>query len=357
MVVEKNLLSQETIVASSTATYEIIIKNKGGPAYYTALNDVIYDPNGKAIHAQKWELETIYADEEIYITYEVFFNASSTPGTYKNVAIINGIENHKSLTKAYGKQFATEGVTANVEVIANDIEQVSAVYDQIMAEQETPEQCKQYITEYLKYGEENSLAEVARLQLFLNKFEDAGLAVSGTFDLATFKAVHNFQRKYATDILGPWGIGVTTGYVYYTTQQKINQMQCNYQVDFPLTPAQLAEMQEFKAKLEDYDANRESDIDFSEVGFDDTEADDENFAADDDPTGGTALLPDDDVKISDGIRAAAPKVKPEATVTTPDPDPEPVKTSMADKLRKSLSNVMKWMSYQYEKAKEVSLNQ
>jgi hypothetical protein len=48
--------------------------------------------------------------------------------------------------------------------------------------------------------------------------------------------VHALQTKYAADILAPWGIKESTGYVYLTTRKKVNEIYCAGQgMTFPLT--------------------------------------------------------------------------------------------------------------------------
>lgn len=103
-------------------------------------------------------------------------------------------------------------------------------------------ECPMYLTGYIKYGATNDSGEVAKLQTFLNAYEGNTLAVTGTYNQATLAAVNAFQRKYAADVLEPWGLKGTTGYVYYTTQKEVNTIYCKFQKDFPLSAAQLQEI-------------------------------------------------------------------------------------------------------------------
>jgi hypothetical protein len=91
---------------------------------------------------------------------------------------------------------------------------------------ETPLTCTPYMTDYLHIGRTNSPEQVRKLQTFLNKHMGAGLTVSGTFDNATFAAVGVFQKKYPTEVLVPWKISYSTGYVYITTLKQINALEC-----------------------------------------------------------------------------------------------------------------------------------
>jgi uncharacterized repeat protein (TIGR01451 family) len=109
------------------------------------------------------------------------------------------------------------------------------------------QECPMYLTGYIKYGANNDAGEVAKLQVFLNMYEGNALAVSGTYDRATLAAVNAFQRKYASDVLEPWGLKGVTGYVYYTTRKEINTIFCKFQRDFPLSAAQLDEISYVRA--------------------------------------------------------------------------------------------------------------
>jgi len=118
-----------------------------------------------------------------------------------------------------------------------------------------PQQCE-YLYGFSRLGgvaPENDPVEVRKVQHFLNIFEGANLAVDGVFDANTDAAVRAFQLKYRDDILDPWGHTASTGYVYITTRQKINEIYCNR--DFPLTVAQQNEITAFKAFLEEIIAN------------------------------------------------------------------------------------------------------
>jgi hypothetical protein len=94
--------------------------------------------------------------------------------------------------------------------------------------------CSPFLTTYMKRGQANDLFEVMKLQAFLNTFEGENLVVSGTFDLATERAVNRFQMKYADEVLNLWGYADNqpTGYVYITTQTKINEIYCHREIPF-----------------------------------------------------------------------------------------------------------------------------
>src|SRR3989344_256596 len=90
-----------------------------------------------------------------------------------------------------------------------------------------------YVTEYLKKDGQNDPKEVKNLQAFLRGVEkDESVHVTGIFDDATYEAVRRFQAKYAEDILEPWGVTESTGYVYITTKRKINEIFCSTNIAF-----------------------------------------------------------------------------------------------------------------------------
>jgi len=101
-----------------------------------------------------------------------------------------------------------------------------------------PAGCELYISGYLKKGSSN-VAQVKKLQTFLNTFMNAGLPVTGVFGALTFEAVKAFQVKHFDEVLAPWvkfGLEsdhTATGYVYKTTQRMINLVQCNHSIIIP----------------------------------------------------------------------------------------------------------------------------
>lgn len=104
--------------------------------------------------------------------------------------------------------------------------------------------CTILLNDYLRLGKKNSSAEVSKLQQFLNDHMQSGLPVTGFFGPATDKAVRAFQLGYKSDVLAPWvPLGfmptdsTTTGYVYKTTQWKINMIHCpDLNLPFPQLP-------------------------------------------------------------------------------------------------------------------------
>lgn len=102
------------------------------------------------------------------------------------------------------------------------------------------ESCDQYLWDFIREGRNNNSEQVKRLQYVLIQFEGANIPMSGVYDAATLAAVHAFQTKYAAQILTPWGIGESTGFVYLTTRKQINEIYCKGTNQFPLTPAEQA---------------------------------------------------------------------------------------------------------------------
>lgn len=98
-----------------------------------------------------------------------------------------------------------------------------------------------YLDKYLRMGKKNDPEQVKKLQLFLNKWENAGLPVTGFFGPLTYAAVMAFQQHYFEEVLKPWGVAAPTGIVYQTTQRWINLMECP---DLNLTIPPLEEWKE-----------------------------------------------------------------------------------------------------------------
>ena len=112
------------------------------------------------------------------------------------------------------------------------------------------ESCDQYLTAFIRFGlpaatstaqagRANDPEQVKRLQYVLREFEGvSSVEINGIYDGATLAAVHIFQAKYASEILTPWGIRKSTGYVYLTTRKKVNEIYCRGTNQFPLTAAE-----------------------------------------------------------------------------------------------------------------------
>lgn len=94
-------------------------------------------------------------------------------------------------------------------------------------EEEIPTTCSEYLLEYIRLGWNNNPLEVVKLQVFLNYFEGFNLPITGVYTLADFNAVSIFQARYGRDILGPWGISDSTGFVFITTRMAINNIVCH----------------------------------------------------------------------------------------------------------------------------------
>jgi hypothetical protein len=232
-------VSRKKITASSTVTYEITIKNTGGPVYNSMLIDSISDKNGKEIHEQRWALDTIRKNETIIVSYDAFFNASTTPGIYTNEAFISGVDRNPDYKHNLGNPVESPVAHADIEVISNE-------------EDAEPEVCKPLLHTYIRYGAKNDSKEVGELQFFLRTLEGySDLKETKVYDKDTFEAVKGFQRKYADDILNPWGMDMASGYVYYTTQKKINEIWCK-DLDFSLTEEQKKEIEHFKNRRRNF---------------------------------------------------------------------------------------------------------
>lgn len=102
--------------------------------------------------------------------------------------------------------------------------------------------CDTYLTTFIKFGAQNDAEQVKRLQHVLKNFEGATVEENGVYDQATLAAVHAFQTKYWTEILAPWDIKASTGYVYLTTRKKVNEIYCgNSMIPFTAEENQIIE--------------------------------------------------------------------------------------------------------------------
>jgi hypothetical protein len=109
------------------------------------------------------------------------------------------------------------------------------------AEEEEVIACDMYLTAFIRYGADNDEEQVKRLQRVLRDNEGAPVEENGTYDLPTLEAVRALQTKYASEILDPWGVEESTGYVYLTTRKKVNEIYCSTR-EFPLSEAEKEEI-------------------------------------------------------------------------------------------------------------------
>lgn len=93
--------------------------------------------------------------------------------------------------------------------------------------------CTQHITSYIRFGADNNPDDVRKLEQFLNEKQGEQLMVDGEYGAEDVAAVKRFQQKYASEVLGIWGITEPTGYVYRTTLLKINSFYCSAAVSCP----------------------------------------------------------------------------------------------------------------------------
>jgi hypothetical protein len=201
--------------------------------YDAVLKDILQNPSGTVINQQSWNLDTIHNEETVTVSYGIQFSSSSTLGIYTNSAGVSGRD--VSNSSVFGHSVLSDVATHDVTVQDPDAPKPAVLG--------ASTECRPYITQYLRFGGNNDSEQVSRLQTFLRDVEGfANVQVTGQFDSATDVALRAFQANYSSDILSPWGANDPTGYVYYTTEKKINEIQCGFERAFPLTSAQLQEI-------------------------------------------------------------------------------------------------------------------
>lgn len=115
LAITKTNDASSTMTASSTVTYEITVKNTGpGPAYDTDLIDTLKDENGNVIDHGEWYIGVINPGEEIKVTYDIFYSADTTTGTYTNSAQIVGLGGYHEFI--YGYVVKSNIATSDVQI-------------------------------------------------------------------------------------------------------------------------------------------------------------------------------------------------------------------------------------------------
>jgi uncharacterized repeat protein (TIGR01451 family) len=102
-----------TTTASSTVNYKIVVDNNGGQASGAVLQNVLTDENGNIISKQHWNLDTVKANEEITITYGVFYKGNTLPGVYTSTDYVQ----YDGTTTESGAQLISPKVTSSVSVL------------------------------------------------------------------------------------------------------------------------------------------------------------------------------------------------------------------------------------------------
>ncbi len=223
--------------AGDTINYSVKVTSHGGPVFDALLVDTLKDETGNILSEQTWPLETIKSGETINITYSINLPANIKNGIYTNSAQLVGLHGSKSSKekKPYESAIAEHKLSVGL-----------ATESQMLNYNNTIPTCSPYLTAYLRQGYDNNPSEVIKLQKFLKEHVSSEVLVTGIFDNTTRVAVENFQQQYKEDILTPWNMTISSGYVYYTTKKKINEIMCEGKTNFPLTEEQETEIEYFK---------------------------------------------------------------------------------------------------------------
>lgn len=169
--------------------------------------------------------------DQSVVSNELSFNTLPTP--VDNLAVSNEMSfitvavPTDTLSVSAEQSFTTEsgGTPPPVEPPHHHGGGSSSSGGKVLAEQTY--RCGVFLKKFIKYGEANDRLEVIKLQVFLRVFEGfKNLKVTGIYDRPTYQAVKVFQKRYSRDVLGPWGISDSTGYVYITTRLAINNIYC-----------------------------------------------------------------------------------------------------------------------------------
>lgn len=206
-------------IASTTPAkinYKVVITNakNAGPLYQARLDDTLYNPDGSVKYTRAWDLHTLAPGDQINLTYTVEFSASTTPGTYRNVASVTGLR--LGATEALGGK-AIDPVEGSRSVTFSSSGGIVLGADSDL--------CSLVPSAYLTRGSSNT-GEVIKLQKFLNAAVSANLPPLGIFGPLTETAVKTFQNKYKGEVLTPLGLSYATGSVYGSTLRKMQEVGC-----------------------------------------------------------------------------------------------------------------------------------
>jgi hypothetical protein len=116
--VEKTSSVTTSVPASTSVEYTVTIFNAGsGPAYESVLVDMLVDQNGQIIYSEEVPLDDILANEEITMSYELFFDARTEPGLYTNTAYVVARGGHRS--DEHGYAVRSPAASHTIEIITS----------------------------------------------------------------------------------------------------------------------------------------------------------------------------------------------------------------------------------------------
>lgn len=216
--------------------YTVTFYNRGGQLYDAMLVDQLTDEAGKVMLEQSWPLGEIKNWETVTVQYAVVFDENFAPGTYTNSAQLIGFTG--SVRPRDQRPYESSIVT---EVVRHNLPDPLVLGASTLS-------CPEYITEYLRSDQDNPVAEVVKLQNFLNVHLGTNLLLNGYYGPDTEAAVREFQQLYRSEILDPWGITNDTGIVLYTTRRKINELYCGGTREFTLQPQEHEVIQYFRSR-------------------------------------------------------------------------------------------------------------
>lgn len=121
-------------------------------------------------------------------------------------------------------------------VISNFLVKFSKAQIDKSSELTSNDWCYDFLTD-LKYGQKGE--EIKALQVVLKREGLFRKIINGYFNYSTFEAVKLFQEKYQKEILAPWGLKKSTGFVGLATRTKLNELYgCTKIYIFSLFPQQ-----------------------------------------------------------------------------------------------------------------------
>jgi uncharacterized repeat protein (TIGR01451 family) len=228
--------SRDLAQPGDTVDYTVTFFNRGGQLFDAMLVDTLENEGGDIVQQQSWPLGEIKNWETITINYSIGFDATMATGTYRNYAQLVGF--HQSNKEHYQTPYESPVAKHELHLGTKPAGQVLGIQD-----------CAPYLTTYMRFDTDNDPEEVRKLQQFLNDELGRSIEVSGIFDQATEQAVRDFQLVHREEVLIPWGLERDSGFVYYTTQKKINEIMCGGRQTFALDAVQQAEMQTYRKQF------------------------------------------------------------------------------------------------------------
>jgi uncharacterized repeat protein (TIGR01451 family) len=130
-------VSATQVDPGDTVDFEITLKNFGAwSGYNVVLIDKLIGPDGKVINEQRWDLDEVFKEETILISYTIEFSEGAFPGVYTNDAYVEALAGHSK--PEFGYPIISESAAAQFTITGEPI--IEIVEEEVPKKKEIAEE-------------------------------------------------------------------------------------------------------------------------------------------------------------------------------------------------------------------------